>query len=358
MSDTLLISSAAQVFADAEAAARGPRDAAAWSAPLWARVEEAGFPAALTYAAEGITSADALAIVRIAAAHAAPVPIGETMVAHWLLAEAGLAVPAGPLSFAPALAGEALAASEGDGALSVEGRLGAVPFARFAEGLAVVVSVKGRPLVVHLRGEDVATEPAMNLAREPRDDVVFKTAVPPDRFGPAPVDADGLFAIGATLRSVAMAGALETLLARTVAYAGERVQFGRPIAKFQAIQHSLAEIASETAAARAAADMASECLTGPDARVLAAVAKARTGEAATKAAGLAHQVHGAIGFTQEHALHLYTQRLWAWRDEFGTETDWALILGDAALTAGAEGYWPMVTALDRAAPAPRAVMEA
>ncbi|UOM33226.1 acyl-CoA dehydrogenase family protein [Acuticoccus sp. I52.16.1] len=346
MSDTLLTDSAAQVFADAEAAARGARSAPAWSASLWARVEEAGFAAALTYGEEGITSADALGIVRTAAAHAAPVPIGETMVAHWLLAEAGLAVPEGPLSFA---AGDTLAATEGDGALYVEGRLAAVPYATEAAGLAVVVMVKARPLVVHLRAADYATERGMNLAREPRDDVVVRTAVPPDRFGPAPVGLAGLFAIGATLRSVAMAGALETLLARTLAYAGERVQFGRPIAKFQAVQHSLAQIASETAAARAAADMAAERLTGPDAGTLAAVAKVRAGEAATKAAGLAHQVHGAIGFTEEHALHLYTQRLWAWRDEFGTEAQWALVLGEAALAAGASGYWPMVTALDDAA---------
>ncbi|RAI04127.1 acyl-CoA dehydrogenase [Acuticoccus sediminis] len=347
MSDSLLTDSATQVFADAEEAARCPRDEAAWSAALWARVEEAGFPEALTYdESDGITTADALGIVRVAAAHAAPVPIGETMVAHWLLARAGVAAPSGPLTVGPVVAGEALTAREGDGALYVEGRLSGVPYARFAAGVVVLVEVEGRTLAVCLRAEDIGTEPGLNLACEARDDVVVKTAVPPDRFGPSPTDAAGLFAIGATLRSVALAGALETVLSRTVAYAGERVQFGRPIAKFQAIQHSLAEIASEAAAARAAADMASEVLTGPEARTLAAVAKARTGEAATKSAGLAHQVHGAIGFTLEHSLHLYTQRLWAWRDEFGTEADWSLVLGEAALEAGPAGYWPMITDLD------------
>jgi acyl-CoA dehydrogenase len=56
-------------------------------------------------------------------------------------------------------------------------------------------------------------------------------------------------------------------------------------------------------------------------------------------------MHGAIGFTREHRLHLYTTSLWTWRDEFGGQVFWARQLGQAALAAGGTGYWPMVTAL-------------
>ncbi len=70
-----------------------------------------------------------------------------------------------------------------------------------------------------------------------------------------------------------------------------------------------------------------------------ASAKIRAGEAATRAAEIAHQVHGAIGYTEEHQLHRFTLRLWAWRDEFGSETEWASWVGAAVARIGGEGLW-------------------
>jgi acyl-CoA dehydrogenase len=75
----------------------------------------------------------------------------------------------------------------------------------------------------------------------------------------------------------------------------------------------------------------------------AAVAKVRCGEAATRATGIAHQVHGAIGFTHDHALHFATRRLWAWREEFGSDAWWAQRLGRAAIQARGPAFWPSVT---------------
>jgi len=79
-----------------------------------------------------------------------------------------------------------------------------------------------------------------------------------------------------------------------------------------------------------------------------AAAKLRAGEAGQIVAALAHQVHGAIGFTDEHSLHHFTKRLWSWRDEFGTERDWSRALGKAALKGGPAGsddsFWSFVTA--------------
>ena len=113
-----------------------------------------------------------------------------------------------------------------------------------------------------------------------------------------------------------------------LAYARERQQFGRPIAKFQAVQHNLATLAGEVAAASAAADAAAEACALPAMAVgEVAIAKVRGGEAAGTGAAIAHQVHGAMGFTYEHSLHHATRRLWSWREEFGNEAVWAARLG-------------------------------
>jgi acyl-CoA dehydrogenase len=67
------------------------------------------------------------------------------------------------------------------------------------------------------------------------------------------------------------------------------------------------------------------------------------GDAADAGPRIAHQVHGAIGFTYEHALHFFTRRLWAWRGELGTAEEWARVLGRAVVAAGPDGLWPLVT---------------
>jgi acyl-CoA dehydrogenase len=82
----------------------------------------------------------------------------------------------------------------------------------------------------------------------------------------------------------------------------------------------------------------------PSSALAVAAAKIRAGEAAGKVAEIAHQVHGAIGFTHEHSLHRLTRRLWSWRDEFGTESHWSRELGRAVMAAGVDALWPMITA--------------
>jgi acyl-CoA dehydrogenase len=144
-----------------------------------------------------------------------------------------------------------------------------------------------------------------------------------------------------------MSGALERAMDLAVGYAQERVQFGRPISKFQAVQQNLAVLAGQTAAAVAAANVGIEALgkTDPERETfLIAVAKTRVGEAATLACEIAHQVHGAIGFTKEYALQLSTRRLWSWREEFGPDPEWAARVGSYACANGADNLWEMLTA--------------
>lgn len=146
---------------------------------------------------------------------------------------------------------------------------------------------------------------------------------------------------GALARSVQIAAALEHVLALTARYAGQRTQFGRPLTKFQAVQHLLAQLAEQTVAARVAADLGTAGFrAGDDGQV--AIAKSVCGEAAGAAARLAHQVHGAIGVTSEYALARYTQRLLAWRDECGPERIWETRIGHDAAALDAAGLWRVV----------------
>jgi acyl-CoA dehydrogenase len=134
------------------------------------------------------------------------------------------------------------------------------------------------------------------------------------------------------------------VLAWTVQYAGERQQFGRPLGRFQAVQMELAEMAGEVTAVAALVDAAVQALDRRENVVpAAAAAKVRAGAAVEVVARLAHQVHGAIGFTQEHKLHHLTRRCWSWRDEAGTETAWAGVLGAGLLTDGPDVLWPALT---------------
>ena len=133
---------------------------------------------------------------------------------------------------------------------------------------------------------------------------------------------------------------MEQVLDMTVGYAGNRVQFGRPLARFQAIQHHLAEMAGEAAATGAAVDAAAQA---PNTFAFGA-AKARASQAAGTVARLAHQVHGAIGYTAEHDLHVWTKRLWAWRDECGNEAHWWQVLGAEAARRGGAALWPTMVA--------------
>jgi acyl-CoA dehydrogenase len=130
-----------------------------------------------------------------------------------------------------------------------------------------------------------------------------------------------------------------------VQYAGERHQFGRPLGKFQAIQMELAAMAGEVTAVTALTDAAVQSLEhgDPDFVLAAAAAKVRAGTAVEVVARLAHQVHGAIGFTQEHKLHHLTRRLWSWRDEAGSDLAWSRVLGAGLLADGPDGVWPALT---------------
>lgn len=294
---------------------------AGWTARAWQAVAEMGLPLALVpedAGGFGLATADALALIRLAGAHALPLPLAETMIANRLLAEAGL-----PLA-------EGMAAIAADPAQPVAwGRLAGVCAFEPAPGRLARIAA---PAVV---------EAGTSLAAQPFDRLALAGGA-----ADAPRAGHALHLWGAAARTLQIAGALETVLALTIGHVSERQQFGRTLSKFQAVQHEIARIGGEVAAASAAADMAAEAIARPvpsDPTLAIAAARVRSGEAVGLAAGIAQQLHGAIGFTREHQLHRYTTALWAWREDFGTHRFWTGELGRAALAAGSAGYWAFVT---------------
>lgn len=347
MSETtdLLRDMAERLFGDAcDKAMLGAAEKGQWPKALWTAMEENGLSSALTpesAGGSGLGVEDALLALRIAARHAAPAPFAETLLASWLASGAGLAVPAGPLTIAPASGAETPVLTKRADGWRLTGRARRVPYARNATAIAVLTQADGAPMVALVNPKLCTVEHGRNLAMEPRDDVIFDCDLGARDAAPAAADADAkaLRLFGAAMRANQIAGALSRTLDITLQYVQERVQFGKPISKFQAIQHNMAMLAAHSAAANAAADMAAEAAGRDMNELVIAAAKARCGESASIGAGLAHQAHGAIGFTHEHILHFFTKRLWSWRDEFGKESDWALIIGRAAAQAGREKIW-------------------
>lgn len=332
-----LLDLAESIFGDA----RGDGEpGVGFDAKLWTTLDGAGL-ARLTLPGDAggseATFSDAAVVLTAAGAHAARVPLVETdLLAGWLLHTAGIPLPDGPLTLA-------------SGDLDIDrtvnrasGTLHRVPWARAAAGIVMLAG--DHVLLFDPAGLNITD--GTNVAEEPRDTVLVDGAVTAssvdERVGAQ------LRLRGALGRSLLLAGAARGALASAVRYAGERVQFGRPIGRFQAVQQQLALAAAEVAAASAAADSAARAadaagFADPATRFAIAAAKSRTSEAAGVVARIAHQVHGAIGFTREHDLRLTTTRLWAWRDEDGSEAEWNELIGEVVFEGDATQLWPLIT---------------
>ena len=146
-----------------------------------------------------------------------------------------------------------------------------------------------------------------------------------------------------------MAGAMGQALALSIEHVNTRQQFGRPLAKFQAVQQSLAVMACEVRAVEAAAAALAARLdaVGLDpaaADFEIAAAKLRANRAVGVVTPIAHQVHGAIGFTREYDLNRVTIPLMRWRSAHGNDAYWAQILGRRVAAFGGRGLWEEMTA--------------
>jgi alkylation response protein AidB-like acyl-CoA dehydrogenase len=349
MNDTALLLRDAVARLLGDVLSREIRQAAAqgdWQT-LWQAADELGLPTLLvpeTAGGSGVTLTEAFAVLEQLGQFAVPCPLAETMIANRLLHSHGLPLPAGALALAPVLAHQPpLQLQRTAAGWQLNGELHGVPWGRQVAAIVTVAHSADAAMLCLITQAGLRTAAAENLAGEARDSVYFAdTGLAPQHVVQL-AGADLLWHSGALLRCVQIAGALSAVLTLSVDYAQERKQFGRPIARFQAIQQQLATLASETSAARAAARRAFMSLDTP-APFAVAAAKIYAGRAASQAAAIAHQVHGAIGFTREYQLQLLTRRLWAWREEFGNESWWGERLGRQLAAAGADTLWPQLAA--------------
>jgi acyl-CoA dehydrogenase len=348
-SENIVAETAEKIFADLADAQTINRDKKGdWKAPLWQALSEAGLP--LSWVPEdcggsGASMAEGFSVLSSAGRFAVGVPLAETMLAGWLLSQAKINSPEGAMTVAPANPKDRITLNA-DGTLS--GRARGVPFAKEAKHIAVVATTAKGVSIALVEASACRIEAGLGLGGDASDTVTFSNtptiAIKPALAG---VDQNTLMLMGGVARSLQIAGALESMLDISVRYSNERVAFEKKISKFQAVQHNLAKLAGESAAAQAAATSAADTLANAtsfdDAAFLEAVsAKIRCSEAAEKGGAIAHQVHGAIGFTIEHILHRYTLRALAWRDDFGSESYWAVELGKLVASRGADELWPLV----------------
>ena len=220
----------------------------------------------------------------------APGPQGKALRARWLasVADGGVSVAVGTSSM-PAVAGAVGAELF---LLERDGELHAVP--------ACAVALAPRRSLDGSRG-------LAEVDWEPSPATLVVSGFEAEEFLAA-LGERAAMATGAVLVGVA-----DRLVAMAAQYAKERKQFGKPIGSFQAVKHHLANAAIRVEFARPAVYRAAWSLTehDPDAGVHASMAKALASDAATVAARTALQVHGAIGYTWEHDLHLWMKRAWA-----------------------------------------------
>jgi acyl-CoA dehydrogenase len=294
----------------------------------WKRIMEAGLPAVLLEDGFGGNWEDALVVVKACGYHATPAPLPEAILATHVFGD----LPDGMVTVCANTTGKL------DGA-RFTGELRGVPWGR--EASRVVAVLDGKALL--LSRADAKIEEHHNPAGEPRDTLRFENAKAETAAG----NIDMLAAL-ALLRTGQMAGALDHALELSVGYTRERQQFGRPLAQFQAIQQQLAVLAEETAAAGMAAAAAFRAMDRGNTGFEIAAAKLRANRAARTSTGIAHQVHGAMGFTAEYALHHLTRRLWAWQTEAGNERFWGERLGAQVAARGAAAFWPDLVARSEA----------
>lgn len=292
---------------------------------------------------DGGDVADACRVIKEVARNGVRVPIAETFLAGLLLARCGLAVNRVTATVGVASDGRI---DRFDGENRVSFSLEKVPWVDESEEIVVLVPEDASWWVARLDTSELRVTPGSNIAGEPRCGVEASGVPIADAalaLAPADLTEGSVELLGALVRVVAMAGAMEAISEMTVAYASGRRQFGRSIDRFQAVQHHLVRMASESAVSSMAAALAVRSFSSGDEEFAVPAAKVVADAAAEVVGASAHQVHGAIGMTEEYRLHRYTRPLWSWRQEFGSARSWSKVIGTKLVRAGAERLWERLT---------------
>jgi acyl-CoA dehydrogenase len=295
------------------------------TAPLWAGLEELGHGNAMLSEDAGgaaLGFSDLAPLVRLMGRHLLPVPLAETMVARALLARdgtrAGASAPSGPIVLATAAAL--------DGGFEAA----AVPLALTAELALVALPGQRTVLTALAKAERITTGVHGSLA------ATLRWATEPEALATCDLPENTLREVAATLHAALMASAMDQLLEMTTGYANVRQQFGKPLAKLQALQQQLAVMAERVlganmAVALAFASAGAELLPAP---LAAALAKQYTSAVSPEVTSIATAVHGAIALSEEYDLQLYARRIYELRLAGGSESYWARRIGGACMGSG------------------------
>jgi len=321
-----------------------------WKSRLWDAMEHVGLPTAWLPEALGgieLSLAEGFGLIRSAGRFALAAPFVQTLISGWVAGRAGFELPPGPTCIV--LCEKSRMSVSVDKSNRLTGAIHQVPFARDAKNLLLVMEEAQGTTIGLIHFSDCTITPGYSLAFDANDTVAFSQVTPSVLQSAPELDFDAVQFLCATANAVCVSGALEVVLDLSVNYAQERIAFERPIAKFQAVQQSLARLGGEVAASLAVSESAAQALSLPDIThdsllLEVASAKIRCSQAAEQACALAHQVHGAIGFTAEHILHRYTLRALSWRDEFGSATAWSRRLGQFVSARKGTELWSFLTA--------------
>ncbi|GJF16955.1 acyl-CoA dehydrogenase [Mycolicibacterium cyprinidarum] len=313
-----------------------PPAAVSRDASLWRRLDELGLVRLTGAEQSGGSGAgwpEAAALMTAAIRHGVRIPLAEhDLLACWLLDAVGSPVDGAARTLC---------------VLDEHGRAPGVPWASCAERIVIVWQVGGDFLVADADIDRIAITAGANMIGEPRDTVVADleclTGVPA-----APELVAKLHLKSALVRSIQVCAALDSALELSIDHAMSREQFGRPLSKFQAVQHLIADIAAEAALARSATEAALSAAiasdwSAPHLEFLVAASRSCAGHAASVVVRNAHQVHGAIGTTSEHRLHRFTRAALAWRSEFGSVQYWDDRITDMSLQAGSNRLWNLIS---------------
>jgi acyl-CoA dehydrogenase len=319
-----------------------------WDKPAWTALIESGFAGLGIDDAVGGSGGeltDVLDAVDAVSAVAACTPLIEHGLAGWLVAEAGVELPTGTGTIGLERGAGIITVTEVGGQERIDGTLRAVPWAPEADWLStLIVTDRGTSVaVVDMTDAGVTVRGGSDLSGVPLGDVIFDR-VRMLSHRACSVQPRTVQDRGALIYAAAMAAAARAVCDATAAYTTERTQFGRPLSKFQAIQQRLAQLASTTALMEQAVADANAAVASGDsgADVALAAAKLTASSSARAVAAAGHQLHGAIGYTSEHALGRHTMSLLSWRDRWGNEDYWAEVVAAAVLDDG-PGVWGVVT---------------
>lgn len=283
-----------------------PRDGS-----LWDTIANAGFLDLMLPVERdgaGLTLAEMEELVELFGYYAAPLPFAQTIAARALVGP-NLALPSGMIALAPVVQ---------------ERPEGGWSCSHLLYGAAADYVLTRQDDHLLLLSSTTAQRSSPNLPGDLSVSLQWPAAAGTALSG----DANTLAPMAAALTAAHMAGSMRRVMEMTLEYCNTRVQFGRTLGKFQSIQHQLSVMAEHTLATSMAVTAAFHSDSAIPARIPAAMAKARAGEAAVIIANTAHALHGAIGVTEEYDLQLHTRLLHEGRLAYGSEKYWHRLVGE------------------------------